>query len=103
MLDLLAPWVGLLGLIGFAGLAGLKQPVAKDRSGVGIRLLGLLGLAGLFGIWIPGVGAIGAAGVTRAAARAVGVHRDVTARGGTEAVGRARAVGIDGGAARRAR
>lgn len=62
MLDLLAPWVGLLGLIGFAGLAGLKHPVAKGRSGVGIRLLGLLGFAGLCGFWIPGAGAIGAAG-----------------------------------------
>lgn len=62
MLDQLAPWVGLLGLIGFAGLAGLKQPVAKERSGAGIRMLGLLGLAGLCGIWIPGAGAIGAAG-----------------------------------------
>jgi hypothetical protein len=62
MLDALAPWVGLLGLIGFAGLAGLKHPVAKDRNGVGIRLLGLLGFAGLCGVWIPGAGAIGAAG-----------------------------------------
>ena len=62
MLDLLASWVGLLGLIGFAGLAGLKQPVAQGRSGGGTRWLGLLGFAGLCGFWIPGAGAIGAAG-----------------------------------------
>jgi hypothetical protein len=62
MLDALVPWVGLLGLIGFAGLAGLKHPVDKGRSGIGIRLLGLLGFAGLCGFWIPGAGAIGAAG-----------------------------------------
>jgi hypothetical protein len=62
MLDTLAPVAGLLGLIGFAGLAGLKHPVDKDRSGAGIRLLGLFGLAGLAGIWIPGAGAVGAAG-----------------------------------------
>jgi hypothetical protein len=62
MFDALAPWVGLLGLVGFAGLAGLKQPVDKGRSGMAIRLLGLLGFAGLCGFWIPGAGAIGAAG-----------------------------------------
>lgn len=62
MLDSLAPLVGLLGLIGFAGLAGLKSPVDKSRPGFAIRLMGLLGLVGLAGIWIPGAGAIGAAG-----------------------------------------
>lgn len=62
MLDSLAPFAGILGLIGFAGLAGLRTPVDKARSGAGIRLLGLLGLVGLSGIWIPGAGAIGAAG-----------------------------------------
>jgi hypothetical protein len=62
MLEILAPYVGLLGLIGLAGLIGLKQPVANGRSGFGIRLSGLLGFAGLSGIWIPGAGAIGAAG-----------------------------------------
>lgn len=62
MLDLLAPFAGLVGLIGFAGLAGLKYPVAKDRPGAGVRLLGIFGLAGLAGIWIPGAGAMGAAG-----------------------------------------
>ena len=64
MLDSLAPFAGTLGLIGFAGLAGLRTPVDKARSGAGIRLLGLLGLVGLSGIWIPGAGAIGAAGGT---------------------------------------
>ena len=62
MLESLAPFAGILGLIGFAGLAGLRTPVDKARSGSGIRLLGLLGLVGLSGIWIPGAGAIGAAG-----------------------------------------
>ena len=62
MLETLAPFAGLLGLIGLAGLAGIKSPVAKDRSGMAIRLLGLLGLGGLAGIWIDGAGAIGAAG-----------------------------------------
>ena len=62
MLEMLAPWVGLLGLIGFAGLAGLKHKIDPERSGGGIRLLGLLGLTGLIGFWIPGAGAIGASG-----------------------------------------
>ena len=62
MLESLAPFAGILGLIGFAGLAGLRTPVDKARSGSGIRLLGLLGHVGLSGIWIPGAGAIGAAG-----------------------------------------
>lgn len=62
MLETLAPFAGLLGLIGLAGLAGIKNPVAKDRSGMAIRLLGLLGLGGLAGIWIDGAGAMGAAG-----------------------------------------
>jgi hypothetical protein len=62
MLDSLAPFGGILGLIGFAGLAGLRTPVDTARSGAGIRLLGLLGLVGLSGFWIPGAGAIGAAG-----------------------------------------
>jgi hypothetical protein len=62
MLDMLAPWVGLLGLVGFAGLWGLKRPVEKSRPGGAIRLLGLLGLSGLVGFWIPGAGAIGASG-----------------------------------------
>lgn len=62
MLDTLAPLLGLLGLIGFAGLAGIRNPVDKTRPGGGVRLMGLLGLAGLAGIWIPGAGAMGAAG-----------------------------------------
>lgn len=62
MLMALAPFAGLIGLIGFAGLAGLRHPVDKSRSGLPIRLMGLLGLVGLAGIWIPGAGAIGAAG-----------------------------------------
>ena len=62
MIDAFAPWAGLIGLIGLAGLAGLRQPVAKGRAGAKIRLLGLFGLIGLAGFWLPGVGAIGAAG-----------------------------------------
>lgn len=62
MLDTVAPFAGLLGLIGLAGLAGLRNPVEKARSGAGIRLLGLLGLCGFAGLWIPGAGAVGAAG-----------------------------------------
>ena len=62
MLDTLAPVVGLLGLIGFAGLAGIKHPADKARPGGAVRLMGLLGLLGLAGIWIPGAGAMGAAG-----------------------------------------
>lgn len=62
MLDILAPYFGLLGLIGLSGLVALKQPVAKDRNGAGVRLLGLIGVVGVSGIWIPGAGAIGAAG-----------------------------------------
>ncbi len=62
MLDTLTPFAGIIGLIGFAGLAGLRTPVGKARKGAGIRLLGLLGFFGLAGIWIPGAGAVGAAG-----------------------------------------
>jgi hypothetical protein len=54
--------LGLIGLIGLAGLAGLRNPVAKDRPGAGLRLLGILGLVGFAGIWIPGAGAAGAFG-----------------------------------------
>ena len=62
MLDTLAPVVGLLGLIGFAGLAGIKHPANKTQTGGAVRLMGLLGLLCLAGIWIPGAGAMGAAG-----------------------------------------
>jgi hypothetical protein len=62
MLDILAPWAGLVGLIGLAGLAGFKSPVDKTRAGGGIRWLALVGLFGLCGFWIPGAGAMGAAG-----------------------------------------
>ncbi|WP_313670064.1 hypothetical protein [Sandarakinorhabdus sp.] len=62
MLDTLAPFVGLIGLIGLSGLAGLRNPVAKDRPGLFMRVLGLLGFAGLTGIWIDGAGATGAFG-----------------------------------------
>lgn len=57
-----APWVGLVGLIGLAGFAGLKDRVEGRRSGGLVRLLGLVGLLGFAGIWIPGSGALGAAG-----------------------------------------
>ena len=53
---------GLIGLIGFAGLAGIRNPTDKNRAGGWVRLLGLLGLGGLAGLWIPGAGAMGAAG-----------------------------------------
>jgi hypothetical protein len=62
MLETVAPWAGLLGLMGLAGLLGIRQPAAKGRAGAAIRLLGLFGIAGLVGIWIPGAGAVGAAG-----------------------------------------
>ncbi|MFN5822504.1 MAG: hypothetical protein ACK44T_00585, partial [Sphingomonadales bacterium] len=62
MLETVAPWAGLLGLVGMAGLLGIRNPVAKGRDGAAIRLLGLFGIAGLVGIWIPGAGAVGAAG-----------------------------------------
>ena len=62
MFDVVAGLAGLLGLIGFAGLAGLRNPVEKTQPGLAIRAMGLLGFAGLTGIWIPGAGAMGAAG-----------------------------------------
>lgn len=62
MLDQWAPWAGLIGLIGLAGLAGIKTPAAKDQPGALVRLMGLFGLVGFAGIWIPGAGALGAAG-----------------------------------------
>lgn len=62
ILETLAPFAGPLGLIGLAGLAGIRNPVAKDRAGAAVRLLGILGLGGFAGLWIDGAGAIGAAG-----------------------------------------
>ena len=62
MIEAFAPWAGIFGLVGFAGLAGLRHPVAKGRGGAWVRLIGLLGLVGLAGFWVPGVGAMGAAG-----------------------------------------
>ena len=62
--DSLAGPAGLIGLIGLAGLAGLRNPCAKERPGGRVRMLGLLGLGGLAGIWIPGAGAMGAAGAS---------------------------------------
>ena len=62
MIEALAGPAGLIGLIGLAGLAGLRNPCDKNRAGGAVRLLGLLGLGGLAGFWIPGVGAMGAAG-----------------------------------------
>jgi hypothetical protein len=62
MIEALAGPVGLIGLIGLAGLAGLRNPCDKTRAGGVMRLLGLLGFGGLAGFWIPGVGAMGAAG-----------------------------------------
>lgn len=62
LLDALAGPAGLIGLIGFAGLAAIRNPVEKGRAGAWVRLLGLLGFGGLAGFWIPGVGAMGAAG-----------------------------------------
>lgn len=62
LLDSLAGPAGLIGLIGFAGLAGIRNPTDKNRSGGLVRLLGLFGFGGLAGFWIPGVGAMGAAG-----------------------------------------
>lgn len=62
MIDALAGPAGLIGLIGLAGLAGLRQPCDKSRPGGAMRLLGLVGLGGLAGFWIPGAGALGAAG-----------------------------------------
>ncbi|MEY4160894.1 MAG: hypothetical protein RLZZ136_1515 [Pseudomonadota bacterium] len=62
MLESLAPWAGLIGLIGLSGFSGLKQPIAKDRQGGAIRLMALIGFVGLSGFWVPGAGAIGAAG-----------------------------------------
>ena len=57
-----ASWAGLFGFIGLAGLSGLKYPVEKGRDGGLVRIMALLGFAGLAGFWIPGVGAMGAAG-----------------------------------------
>lgn len=62
ILDMLAGPAGLIGLIGFAGLAAIRNPCRKERRGGMVRLMGLLGFGGLAGFWIPGVGAIGAAG-----------------------------------------
>lgn len=62
MIAELAGPAGLVGLIGLAGLAGLRNPCDKARPGAAIRLLALLGFGGLAGFWIPGVGALGAAG-----------------------------------------
>lgn len=62
MITELAGPAGLIGLIGLAGLAGLRNPCDKARPGGAIRLLGLFGFGGLAGFWIPGVGALGAAG-----------------------------------------
>lgn len=62
LLDSLAGPAGLIGLIGFAGLAAMRHPADKRRPGGLIRMLGLLGLGGFAGLWIPGAGALGAAG-----------------------------------------
>ena len=62
IIDTLAGPAGLIGLIGLAGLAGIRNPCEKGRPGGMIRVLGLLGFGGLAGFWIPGVGAMGAAG-----------------------------------------
>lgn len=62
LLDALAGPAGLIGLIGLAGLAAIRNPVEKSRAGGWVRVLGLLGFGGLAGFWIPGVGAMGAAG-----------------------------------------
>lgn len=62
MLETIAPFAGLIGLIGLAGLAGIKHPIDRTRAGGAVRWLALLGFAGLAGFWIPGAGAIGAAG-----------------------------------------
>jgi len=62
VVETIAGLCGLLGLIGFAGLAGIRNPCDKSRSGGLIRLMGLFGFGGLAGFWIPGVGAMGAAG-----------------------------------------
>lgn len=62
LIDTLAGPAGLLGLIGLSGFAGLKHPCDKGRSGGWLRVMALLGFGGLAGFWIPGVGAMGAAG-----------------------------------------
>ena len=62
MIDALAGPAGLIGLIGLAGFAGLRHPCARTQPGSPVRLLSLFGFGGLAGFWIPGVGAMGAAG-----------------------------------------
>lgn len=62
MIEELAGPAGLLGLIGLAGLAAIRNPCSRERPGGAIRLLSLVGFAGIAGFWIPGVGAMGAAG-----------------------------------------
>jgi hypothetical protein len=62
LLDTVAGPAGLLGLIGLAGLAGLRNPCERSRPGTWVRVLALLGFGGLAGFWIPGAGAMGAAG-----------------------------------------
>lgn len=62
MIDTLAGPAGLIGLIGLAGLAGIRNPCDRTRPGALVRRMGLFGFGGLAGFWIPGVGAMGAAG-----------------------------------------